>query len=312
MQSKQYSKHAILADKLQEQPSLAVMAQITAWFNKRNYSFATKQDELGYARELEIRLHILQNLTFHQLYVSQADNGVMQYWKFSCLSGNANLASFERDNAKPQGNLVTTEKPDNLQYRHELANLFKEPLPELVANPTLEEIQAHSEHVQLVLKRQEYLCPIKENDQQILLSVNLAGGSNKAILNELQLTLNMLRDQLAVPEPAVTKRARDNKTLAPYVNKHALEYLDLLIYCIHPMMTETESKALASNNTTLLRPAPRHIWELTDSQIAQLIDQLELDSETIKKWRVRTFEKKLLDSEYIRACLLSVKTEALL
>ncbi|EPR2983072.1 DUF6387 family protein [Vibrio parahaemolyticus] len=310
MSEKYYTKHAVLADKLIGTPCPQAIEQIKNWFSERDYSFIPEIDATNFIREIEIRLRILQTLTFGQLYVSSPDGSEMLIWKHSCRAGNAKLTSLSRDEANPRGSYVSVEKAANLTMRHELAEHYREQQTDIPDTATPSEIKAYTKQNQIMLNRHEYLCPIELGGKQLLLSVDLS-ISDKTILDEIAILLPKIREMTGVAQPESAKQARNNKSLSPFINQYALQYLDLLIYRIQPEMTTSETRAYRDGSTAFLRPDSRHLWDLTDPQIAEIIAPIDLDGETIKGWRKDTYEKKLLNSEYMEALLRNARKEHL-
>nr|WP_159064966.1 DUF6387 family protein [Thaumasiovibrio subtropicus] len=234
----------------------------------------------------------------------------MLTWKHSCRTGNAKLTSLSSDETKPQGSYVSVEKAANLTMRYKLAECFRNQLIDTPDTASLNEIKACTAENQIILNRHENLCPVELNGKQLLLSVDLS-TSNNTILDEIAILLPKIRKITGIPEPDGAKKARNNKSLSTFTDKYALQYLDLLIYRIQPEMTATEIQAYKEGCSPFLQPDSRHLWELTDPQIAEVIAPLDLDGETIKKWRKKTYEKKLLNSEYMEALLRNARKELL-
>ncbi|MEZ8606911.1 DUF6387 family protein [Vibrio sp. 10N.239.311.G01] len=302
MNKKYYTKHAVLADKLIDVPCSQAFEQIKNWFLERDYCFISEIDASKFIREIEIRLHILQTLTFHQLYISPSNGCEMQVWKRSCKSGATQLTDLLWETEKLQGSLVSLEKAVNLSIRGELAKQYQEPLIELTDTATLGEIESHVMQEQLTLSRHEYLCPVAVGDKQVLVSIDLS-GSDKAILDELAIQLPKIRKILDLPEPTKSKAIRYNAALKSFSQRYVIQYLDLLIYRIQPEMSASQVKADRKGSTSFLRPKSRHLWDLTDLQIANLIAPLDLDAADIKEWRQDTYEEMLLNSEYMTTLL---------
>ncbi len=311
MNKKYHSKHAILANKIISVPSAQAIKQIRNWFSKRDYRLIADLEDSRYFRELEMRLHILQTLTFHQLYIGPSDGQEIQLWKRSCLTNTAALTTLFPKEDAPQGSCVSVEKSDYLSVRQGIAEQYQEPLPELMEAATLDDIKTHTKQTQIALNRHEYLCPLEPDGKQILISIDLS-SPNKAILDEVLIQLEQVRKKLDIPEIDSQKRARNNKSLAPFINRYAIQYLDLLIYRIQPEMTTAEVKAYRAGATDFLRPQPNHIWELTDIQTANFINHVDLGAETIREWRTDTYEMKLLNSDYMQALLRNIRRELIL
>jgi hypothetical protein len=72
-----------------------------------------------------------------------------------------------------------------------------------------------------------------------MLSVDL-GGTNEEILKEIEALLPKARERTNIPEQKESKR--NHSALSSFINQYALEYLDLLIYCIKPQPTDLDKK----------------------------------------------------------------------
>lgn len=297
-----YSKHSAFSGRLKEVPSQAPLQQIECWFKCRDYSFTRDLAATAYARELEIRLYIIQNLTMHQFFIGTAYCHEISIWKHSCKTTNPQLRTFDNNAYRPPTSHVSIVKPSELTSRAELAEYFQPQIESLDKYATLDQVLLHSTNTQTTLKRRELLCPTDYDDHQLIVSVNLANSSNKEIMHSIWLQLIAARQELCLPEPKTAKYTRENKVLNQFINKYSLEYLDILIYCAQP---EEQRNQL----NTHLRPKENHIWDLSDQQVADLLNSDELSGEIVKKWRERTFNQKLLNTDFITKCLLSVRVE---
>ncbi|EGR0550177.1 hypothetical protein FDM56_14125 [Vibrio cholerae] len=347
MKNSTKSKHAILAafkkQKLKDQDQ--AYQQIERWYQQRDYSFITSLSSEEYVKELEMRLHILQTITFNAFYISPPPGNELQIWKHSCSSGATRLMGQVRIPEAPRRKLVEAEKVENLKFRYELAQHYQEILPPLHADATLEEIDAHAVDSHRILKQREYICPLAQHDKRTMLSIDLAGGSDEEILAESLHIITTLRKQLEIAGPPKVppllrnkKQARKNTSLKPYLKSYAIQYLDLLMYCIQPhpfqfsyciksevAITSDQRieyrkeeqtahiEKLQENNKSLrenfVRPQPGYMWDLSDSQLAKIINSDDLDGDHIRQWRKDTYEPSLFNGKYISSLILHVKTQ---
>ncbi len=301
-----YTKHSVLSGFEKEKPSKEAIAQIRSWFLGRDYSFKKTIEPTEFAKELEHRLLIIQTLSFQQLVIAPITGLERNYWKHSCQKSITQLSSLSLNlpaSKSRLSNLVSLESVNNLTLRQELATAhFNEDIKSQGQDPT------QLNHIQL--NRRDYLCPIESGQEQVLISIDLAGGSDKKILEAIGELLAKSREELGIPEK--TKSQRNNSALNPFINQCALEYLDILIYCMIPESTDLELNQWRTTSVDILTPKHGHIWNLSDTQVADLLGNNNplIGGEEIKKWRNRFYEPKLLDSSYMQSLLSSVKAEA--
>jgi len=275
--------------------------KLTEWFNKRDYSVLKNISVEVFLLELEERLALYQFAL-----LSNGKCSPDPRWQKICATNfviiNASAAQLSKF---PETAGISTIKKEYLEW-YKVAN------SKAKKSADTSQISTHGQTIydQNVAK-DAYLCSIEKDRKQVLLSVDLEKCTNAELNHQFAYLINDLRKRLGVEEPPAVIKTRQLKSLSAFWNHYAIQYLDILLYCL----IKPKSKLIVEfieEETTEQEPTEavqERSWTLTNPMVAKLLNEYDLDGEHIKGWVNIFYEEKLFNTDYMKLFIEKMRSD---
>jgi hypothetical protein len=270
--------------------------KLTEWFNKRDYSILKNISVEVFLLELEERLALYQFAL-----ISNGECSPDPRWQKICDSNfliiNASGAQLSK---YPETAGISTIKKEYLEW-YEVANSKAKKY----ADTSQISLYGQTIYEQNVAK-DAFLSSIEADRRQVLLSIDLEKFTNTELNHQFAYLINDLRKKLGVEEPPAVIKTQQLKSLSAFLHHYAIQYLDILIYCLIKPKSKLIEETTKKEVTEALQD---RCWTLTNPIVAKLLNEYDLDAGHIKGWVNRFYKEKLFNTDYMVLFIEKMRSE---
>ena len=270
--------------------------KLNEWFNKRDYSVLKNISVEVFLLELEERLALYQ---FAQL--SNCECSPDLRWRKIYDSNFVIINASDAQLSKfPDTAGISTIKKEYLEW-YELANSKAKKYADTT------QISTHGQTIyDKNVAKDAYLCSIEKDRKQVLLSVDLEKCTNAELNHQFAYLINDLRKRLGVEEPPAVIKTRQLKSLSAFWNHYAIQYLDILLYCLIKPKPKLIVEIIEEEMTEAVQ---EKCWTLTNPMVAKLLNEYDLDGEHIKGWVNIFYKEKLFNTDYMELFIEKMRSD---
>jgi hypothetical protein len=270
--------------------------QLTEWFNKRDYSVFKNISVEVFLLELEERLAL-----YKLALISNGECSPDLRWQKICNRDSVIInASGTQLSKSPETAGISTIKKEYLQW-YELANSKAKKYAD-TSQITLHGQPIYDQNV----AKDAYLCSIEADRKQVLLSIDLEKFTNAELNHQFAYLTNDLRKKLGVEEPPAVIKTRQLKSLSAFLHHYAIQYLDILLYCLIKPKSKLIEETTEQGPTETVQ---ERCWTLTNPMVAKLLNEYDLDGEHIKGWVNIFYEEKLFNTDYMELFIEKMRSD---
>lgn len=238
--------------------------------------------------------------------------------KQDCTEYSEEAEKFQQQMAEEKEKIDFDEyMPDTLEESTARAEdqmaKFKEQLAKKHQKIAEKNLEPYSDKQKLAAQnaaKDDYLLSIGSDEQKLVLNIDVKNFNKKELMEQFNYILSDAFKTLGIEDAQTTLKTGTFKSLDSFLSNYAVQYLDLLIYCLIKPKTIKDTEyvwQIEDNKET--EQAKLERLRLTEKEIAELFNKHELDVVDITRMKKDCYTPKLLDQDYMERFIDNIKSE---
>jgi len=158
--------------------------------------------------------------------------------------------------------------------------------------------------------KDDFILSMGINEQKLVFLADVKNHSKQELLEQFRHLLDDAFQRLEIEEAEEGLKTGKLKSLNSFLSHYAIQYLDLLIYClIEPQTLKDADYVVEVEGMAPHVTVEKKRLKLTDKNIAELLNKNDLDATDISDWKKMFYRKKLLNDDYMNRFLDAIKSE---
>ena len=158
--------------------------------------------------------------------------------------------------------------------------------------------------------KDKYLLSMGYDEQKLVMTVDVKNFTQQELMEQFSHILSAACKTLCIDQTKPLLKTGKLRAINSFLSNYAIQYIDLLLYClIEPKMPKNKDYVWQGEGDKNIELVRFKMLKLTEREIAELLNKDDLDVVDITRIKKDFYKPKLLNEEYMKRFIESIKSD---